>query len=123
MMMWGARSVGVCTALMWRGFEVFERILRGLDRFLEEQGYASYEQIVGLSLQHLVPTAEIDLGEGAAVIDPNLCRMCGLGLKPAHCDAIVEEGGGLRVVRGGPSRARTPALHGPRSIARCRARG
>jgi dihydroorotate dehydrogenase subfamily 1 len=98
MMMWGARSVGVCTALMWRGFEVFERILRGLDRFLEEQGYASYEQIVGLSLQHLVPTAEIDLGEGAAVIDPNLCRMCGLCLKPAHCDAIVEEGGGLRVV-------------------------
>ena len=98
MMMWGARSVGVCTALMWHGFEAIARMLEGLERFLQEQGYSSCEEIVGLALPHLVPTAEIELGQGAARVDPELCRMCGRCLKPAHCDAIIEDGGVVRVI-------------------------
>ncbi len=93
MMMWGASSVGVCTATMWRGFGAVRKILDGLDRFLEQEGYGSYEDIVGLALSHLAAGEELDLGEGWARVDPEKCRSCGDCLEPAHCEAITMDGG------------------------------
>ncbi|TCL70905.1 dihydroorotate dehydrogenase [Hydrogenispora ethanolica] len=98
MMMWGAMSVGICTATMWRGFEAVAAIRRGMERFLEEQGYASYEAIVGLSLKYLTATDRIELGRGHAEIDPGRCKACGACLKPGHCDAVVAEEQQLKVL-------------------------
>ncbi|MFA6504923.1 MAG: 4Fe-4S binding protein [Treponemataceae bacterium] len=97
MMMWGASSVGVCTATMWRGFEAIGKILAGMEKFLEEEGYRSYEDIVGLALPHL-SSGSLEFSNGQAVIDPVLCTACGACLKPAHCDAVVMDGKKARVV-------------------------
>jgi Pyruvate/2-oxoacid:ferredoxin oxidoreductase delta subunit len=88
MMMWGAASVGVCTAVMWRGFEAAEKIIRGMDQFLTEEGFDSYEDLVGLSLQYVGDSSEMEFAPGSAGVDPELCRDCGICLKPAHCDAV-----------------------------------
>ena len=98
MMMWGATSVGICTATMWRGFEAVRRILDGMERFLVEQGYSSYEDIIGLSLPYLTSTDRIELGGGYAEVSKELCRNCGTCLKPAHCDAIIPDGGVVTVI-------------------------
>ena len=87
--------MGICTAVMWHGFEVVRRMLEGIDSFLDGQGYQRYEDVVGLSLAHLAATADTDLGEGNAEVDPARCRSCGRCIKPAHCDGVVEESGGI----------------------------
>lgn len=97
MMMWGAASVGICSATMWRGFEAVDQIRRGMERFLAEQGYASYDEIVGLSLKYLTSSDRIELGSGYAVIDPAKCKACGVCLKPGHCDAVVRDGDQMKI--------------------------
>jgi len=98
MMMWGATVVSACTAIMWHGFEVISKILTGMDKFLEEQGYASYNDIVGISLKYLTSTDHLDLVPGHAVVDLDRCNGCGLCLKVGHCDAIAINGNKAIVV-------------------------
>lgn len=89
MMMWGATAVSLCTAIMWRGFEVVEKIRNGMEKFLETQGYASYDDIIGVSLNYLSSTDHLELKTGSAQIDETKCKNCGICLKPGHCDAII----------------------------------
>ncbi len=98
MMMWGATAVSACTAIMWYGFEVISKILAGMDKFLEEQGYASYDDIIGISLKYLTSTDQLDLVPGHALVNPDRCNGCGLCLRPGHCSAIVMEEGKAIVV-------------------------
>ena len=88
MIMWGATLTSACTVLMWEGFEVIKEIVEGTERFMEEQGYSSYEEMRGLALQHLVTPDEIELIEGTAVVDEDKCIGCGKCVKPAHCNAV-----------------------------------
>lgn len=92
-MMWGATLATICTAIMWRGFEIVPTMIRKMERFLESQGYNGYEDIVGLSLPTLRAARDLDPQVGAPVVDPELCNGCGLCLKPGHCDAIRIENG------------------------------
>jgi TPP-dependent indolepyruvate ferredoxin oxidoreductase alpha subunit len=73
---------------MWEGFEVIKEIVEGTEKFMEEQGYSSYDEMKGLALQHLSTPDEIGLIEGAAVVDEEKCIGCGVCLRPAHCDAV-----------------------------------
>ena len=98
MMMWGASSVGLCTAVMWNGFEAAAKIAAGIDRFVDEQGYGSYEEIVGLSLKHLTNTGALEFDQGYALVNPDKCRNCGACLKPAHCGAVVQAGDVVAVI-------------------------
>jgi len=88
MIMWGATLTSACTVLMWEGFEVIKEINEGTERFMDEQGYSSYEEMRGLALQYLATPDEIGLIEGAAVVDEGKCIGCGKCLKPAHCNAV-----------------------------------
>ncbi|MGE5506933.1 MAG: hypothetical protein ACM3RP_00355 [Chitinophagales bacterium] len=88
MMMWGATSVSLCTAIMWRGWEVITKINEGIEKFCAEQGYSSVEDLIGLSLKYLSTTDDLGLKPGCAVVDPARCNGCGLCLKPGHCDAV-----------------------------------
>ncbi|MFC1716927.1 4Fe-4S binding protein [Candidatus Poribacteria bacterium] len=88
MIMWGATLTSACTVLMWEGFEVIEKIVEGTEKFMEEQGYSSYDEMRGLALEHLATPDEIGLVEGAAVVDEDKCIGCGKCLKPAHCNAV-----------------------------------
>jgi dihydropyrimidine dehydrogenase (NAD+) subunit PreA len=88
MIMWGATLTSACTVLMWEGFEVIREINEGTERFMEEQGYSSYEEMRGLALQYLATPDEMELLEGTAVVAEDKCIGCGKCVKPAHCDAV-----------------------------------
>ncbi|HBN94941.1 MAG TPA: hypothetical protein DDZ66_01460 [Firmicutes bacterium] len=89
MMMWGASAVALCTAVMWEGFGVIEEIHRGMETFLESQGYSSYDEIVGKSLEYISPNKEMELLSGSAIVDEDTCTGCERCLRVGHCDAIV----------------------------------
>ncbi len=93
MMMWGAQVVSVCTSVMWHGWDVVEKLVKGIERFAVEQGYGSTDGFVGLALDHLTSSEDLGLTEGYAVVDPHRCIGCGICTKPGHCNAVeMKEG-------------------------------
>lgn len=92
MIMWGASAVGICTYLMWYGFEAIPKMLDGLSRYIEEQEIKSWDAIRGMALKYLTTPDELQIVPGSAQVDHKLCNGCGLCLKPGHCVAISLEG-------------------------------
>jgi dihydroorotate dehydrogenase/NAD-dependent dihydropyrimidine dehydrogenase PreA subunit len=88
-MMWGATLVTACTALMWYGFEVIPQVLAGMEAFMTEQGYASYNEITGLAAPLMRAAEELEVVPGAAAVNHQACIGCGLCTKPGHCDAVT----------------------------------
>jgi len=93
MIMWGATLTSACTVLMWEGFQAIKDIVDGTERFMEEQGFSSYEEMRGLALKHLATPDEIGIIEGTALVDRDKCIGCRKCLKPAHCNAIQMDDG------------------------------
>ena len=89
--MWGASAVGICTHLMWYGFEEIPKILKGLERYLEEQRLFSFDAIRGLSLPFLTTPDSLPMQPGSARVDAECCNGCGSCLRPGHCTAISLE--------------------------------
>lgn len=87
-MMWGATLVTACTSLMWYGFELIPKMIQGMEKFMAEQGYSSYEELIGLALPSLRPAHELDAIPGAAFVNSELCNGCKLCLRPGHCTAV-----------------------------------
>jgi dihydroorotate dehydrogenase subfamily 1 len=87
-MMWGATLITVCTEIMWRGWEVATKIVDGMERFLADQGYGSYDEVIGRAVANLRPAYELNAIQGAPVVDNDRCIGCGKCLKPGHCFAI-----------------------------------
>ncbi|HEX8873396.1 MAG TPA: hypothetical protein VF780_02130 [Nitrosospira sp.] len=90
-MMWGATLVTCCTEIMWRGWDVVTKTVEGMDRFVQEQGYGSYNDIIGRAVRNVRPAADLETLPGAPVVDLERCNGCGLCLKPGHCFAISLE--------------------------------
>ncbi|MEW5718883.1 MAG: hypothetical protein AB1817_09675 [Chloroflexota bacterium] len=88
-MMYGATLVTACTEIMWRGWEVVTKTVKGMDKFLEEQGYNAYAEIIGRALPNIRAAADLEAIPGAPSVDLERCNGCGLCLKPAHCHAIT----------------------------------
>ena len=45
----GASCIQIGTSIMYEGVDIFERILNGLERFLDEKGYGSVDEVVGIA--------------------------------------------------------------------------
>jgi len=88
MMMWGASFVAVCTQIMWNGFEVVSKITQGMNRYMQDSEFKSYEDIIGCSLSFLTGSDKIQVIPGAAKVNPTLCNQCGKCVKVGHCNAI-----------------------------------
>ena len=88
-MMWGASLVTVCTEIMWRGWDIVTKIVKGLEKFMHDQDYGSYDGIVGRALPNFRPAAELETLTGAPVVNLERCTGCGLCVKPGHCFAIT----------------------------------
>jgi dihydroorotate dehydrogenase subfamily 1 len=102
----GASAVGVCTAAILKGPQVYGKIAREIDAWLDAHGYTSVEDVRGLAIQrrqerefrthHVPPTINVDtctgcgLCEASCVYDaihvvndkaeltPEACYGCGL---------------------------------------------
>jgi len=46
----GASAVQICTAAMWQGFPLIDRLTRGLEQFLDKHAFDSLADLVGRSL-------------------------------------------------------------------------
>jgi dihydroorotate dehydrogenase (NAD+) catalytic subunit len=53
MMMAGATCVGIGTAVLHHGPEIFQKILKELEKILEDKGYNDINEIIGCALKGL----------------------------------------------------------------------
>ena len=86
--MWGATGVGVCSAIMWNGWEVIGEMLAGVDDYLAGRGLSSLDEIRGIALSNFTTPDKVRLVEGHAFVNEEICIGCGRCLKPGHCEAI-----------------------------------
>ncbi len=86
--MWGASAVGVCSAIMWRGWEVIQEMNEGLRDFMTRKGYQTFDDFRGMALKNFTTPDKVKLVKGHAFVAEEHCIGCGRCLKPGHCEAI-----------------------------------
>jgi dihydropyrimidine dehydrogenase (NAD+) subunit PreA len=83
----GASSVQVCTAVMHYGYRIVEDMIDGLNNYLDEKGFASVNDIVGLSVPRVTDWGALDLNyKVVARVNPENCIKCNL------CYVACEDG-------------------------------
>jgi len=90
MMMWGATMISICTSIMWYGFELIERTLKGLEKFMDEKGYESPKEFIGCAVEHLTSSDNLRhyYHPTVAVVNKEKCNGCIICTRPGHCEAI-----------------------------------
>ena len=94
-MLLGATTVQVCTAVMQRGYGIIRDLTNGLSNWLDQAGYETVDQIIGLSLPKL--TEHNNLPHGIKVIsyiNHGICIGCGL------CYVACADGGHVAILFG-----------------------
>ncbi len=87
--MLGATTVQIASSVMWNGLEVFGKFLRGIQRFMAEQGYQSIEDFRGMTLPYITTVEQLaHQPRKIAVLDQELCTKCGLCAKICSYDAL-----------------------------------
>jgi dihydropyrimidine dehydrogenase (NAD+) subunit PreA len=78
-MLLGASNVQVCTAAMHYGFRIVRDMCDGLSNWMDEKGYKSIDDFVGLSVPNITRWEELDINYHIiAKIDQDKCIHCGL---------------------------------------------
>ncbi len=76
-LMVGARTLQVCTAVMWHGFSIIKDMISGLTEFMERKGYESLDSIIGKALPKITSwTALTKLPPVVARIIAEKCTGC-----------------------------------------------
>ncbi len=98
-MMLGAGIAELCTGILFQGRSLLRRTTEFLERFMEEQGYNSIEEIVGLGIQYILPSDKVEFYPGRVVaeVDPAKCKESGLCTDHV-CVATVRENGKAKVI-------------------------
>src|SRR5208337_4771244 len=77
MLMAGASAVQVCTEAILRGPTVYEKIARELDKFLDEHGYESVDEISGLTVR-MMRQRGAPRADRAPEVNMARCVVCGI---------------------------------------------
>lgn len=78
----GASAVQVCTAVMWEGRQIIEKLIEGLQGYLEKNGYETPLDIIGKALPNIGKFPDLNLEvELVASIDEARCNGCGICVK------------------------------------------
>lgn len=78
-MLLGASNVQVCTAAMIYGFKIITDLCDGMSNWMDEKGYKSIDDFVGLSVPKITRWEELDINfHIVANIDQEKCIHCGL---------------------------------------------
>jgi dihydropyrimidine dehydrogenase (NAD+) subunit PreA len=90
--MLGATTVQVATAVMWGGWEVISKYLRGLEAYMERHAYGGLDEIRGIALQHLKTVEELAQSPRATpTVDADVCTGCGECVQSCFYDALILE--------------------------------
>lgn len=97
----GATTVQVCTAAMWHGFKLGQKLLNGMKKFMSQKGYRSLNELRGISLQYF--TSQVPMPQTIkAAIDARRCKRCGkcfIACRDGAYDAIKKIKGLFQVDR------------------------
>lgn len=82
----GCGNVQVCTAAMTYGFKIVQEMISGLEQWMDEKGYKSIDEFVGMAVPNTTDWQCLNLNYIAkAKIDQDLCISCG------RCFAACED--------------------------------
>ena len=56
----GARNVQVTTAIMQYGYRIVEDMVSGLSHWMDERGYNTLDEFIGIALPNIIPADELD---------------------------------------------------------------
>jgi len=90
MLMVGASAVQICTEAILRGPTVYARIARELDTFLDDHGYASANDICGLTVR-MMRQCGAPHAEGPPEVNMERCTLCGQCEKSCVYGAIHQD--------------------------------
>jgi dihydropyrimidine dehydrogenase (NAD+) subunit PreA len=72
----GAGTVQVCTAVMWQGYGIINRMKEGVNGYLKEKGYSDLGQVLGAALPKIVEFPDMPLGPRAKASVDETCNGC-----------------------------------------------
>jgi dihydropyrimidine dehydrogenase (NAD+) subunit PreA len=83
----GASTVQVCTAVMWKGFGIINKLIGGLGSYLDDKGFFDLKPIIGAALPKIVEFPEVPLEHRARASVDDTCNGCLL------CVSACSDGG------------------------------
>jgi dihydropyrimidine dehydrogenase (NAD+) subunit PreA len=100
----GASTVQLCTAVMFKGYRIIDRLKDGVSDYLRDKGFDSIKDIVGRILPNLTGIEKLDFTyQVVPRVDSSRCTKCGLcylSCRDAGYDAIELDEGRLPIVNG-----------------------
>ncbi len=96
-MMLGASIAEFSTGMLLRGRKLLKESVEFLGKFMEEQGYRSVAEFVGLGLQYIEPIDELKIRKMVAEVDPARCEQSGLCTDHICIAMERDEGGKAKV--------------------------
>lgn len=97
--MLGASAVQICTAFMWKGFRIGNRMYKGLLKFMNRKGYNGINDFRGVSLKYLEMEPKIE-AKVISHIDSDKCNLCGqcfIACGESSFGAIMKDGDSYRI--------------------------
>ena len=82
----GAQLVEMCSAVMVYGYQWLGKQVRGLERWMEEKGYGSIQDFLGVASDAALPYSQMP--PERARVDPELCTGCGRCLRACFYQAM-----------------------------------
>ncbi len=76
-LMSGASLVSYCTVLMLKGYDVLTKAVKELEQFIDEKGYGSVQDIIGLAVKNAKTYEEMFDKQKIAFVDEDKCIECG----------------------------------------------
>ena len=88
MCMCGADFIGICTAVMLRGFGILAPMMRKLRQYLDQMGKRHLAELRDAACKHLKSAADLAEQPGYAEVDEEQCVGCAQCSRIGHCTAI-----------------------------------
>ncbi len=75
----GASTIQLCTQVMWKGYDIIEKLKSGLTSYMDKKGYNNIADFCGNASKRIVQYPMLELQPGLhAEIDTEKCKGCGL---------------------------------------------
>ncbi len=84
----GAHIVQMCSAVMCYGYSWIEKQVDGLDKFMDEKGYATINDMLGIATDACIEYSEMPAEK--ATVDQETCINCGMCLKACFSEAMQQ---------------------------------